>query len=282
MNTKEIHDTVENYIINKILPFRNEIIDIAFLGSFSGHYGWKSTRFGDCDLWIFSKNLRSKELWVEIREFVLGLVEEINQKYSDLEVSFNVINGPYKPPVYSLEQEHLFIHLNVDDEETYSEHSEFTKFSWSKYKCYSKPEILLELYQKTGDKTKMNILTSKYGVMDTLNILNMKELRVHFYDVFSGCKDESCFKMGSAEYNEYLLYAAMTNARNIGRLNGWKQADYLPNREFVDMFCAYSSNHLLEEIYSVKSEVENRGYRIINSNELSKLVWNFMKYLQQI
>ena len=176
----------------------------------------------------------------------------------------------------------MFIHLNVDDEDTYIEHSEFTKFSWSKYKCYSKSETLLDLYQNKGNKIGMDILTSKYGIMDTIDVLNAKEYSLHSYDIFSGYKNRIYFRMGTAEYNEYLLYASMTNARNVGRLNGWKQADYLQNKDYVELFCSRYSNNLLKEIYSMKYEVENRGYGVINNNKLNTLVMEFMKYLQEL
>ena len=87
------------------------------------------------------------------------------------------------------------------------------------------------------------------------------------------------YKLENYAFSEYMLYVAMTNARNFFRALNFQSADILCNDKFVEEFCFYLNNDTLKSIYQIKKNVEQHGYGIISIKELYNVTYCFMEEL---
>ena len=115
MNTKSIHYLILSMLQKEIPRQQKLIVDYAILGSCSGHYGWKETRFCDFDLWIYCYDLNSPSTFA----FIKNIIEKIRHATIEMfecEVKALAMNGPYKPDVWQINyRDELFLHLLLDD-----------------------------------------------------------------------------------------------------------------------------------------------------------------------
>lgn len=258
--------------------FNKKIIDVAFLGSFSGHYGWKETSFGDCDLWFFCDDITDKSTWDYIYNTLEALSKHLSLEYPELTIIYEVAYGPYKPEIAKLDYEVLFLHITVDDKKSYREHSDFTKLSWSKYECYKKKHMLNDL-RAYYEPLSLDLQTAKYGIEEGFSRLREGSLDIIKYDFNENKMRTFSYKLGNYVFSEYMLYISMTNARNFFRALGFESADILQNEEFVEEFCCYLNSDSLKRIYHIKKNVEKHGYEIISPKKLYDVTYSFMEEL---
>lgn len=267
-----------NLFFERIPIFNKKIVDVAFLGSFSGHYGWKETSFGDCDLWFFCDDINDKSTWDYIFKTLEALSKYLCLQYPELTIIYEVAYGPYKPEIAKLDHEVLFLHITVDDKRSYQEHSDFTKLSWSKYECYKNKHMLNDLCAYY-EPLSLDLLTAKYGIEEGLSRLREGSLDIIKYDFNENKMRTFSYKLGNYVFSEYMLYISMTNARNFFRALGFASADTLQNDQFVEEFCCYLNSDSLKKIYHIKKNVEKHGYEIISPKELYDISYSFMEEL---
>lgn len=267
-----------NLFFEKYTIFDDRVVDAAFLGSFSGHYGWKETSFGDCDLWFFCNDINDKSVWKHIQNTVDALSKYLCSEYPQIAIIYEVVYGPYKPEIAKLEHEILFLHIIVDDKKSYQEHSDFTKLSWSKYECYKDKNRLSDLCAYY-EPLSLDLQNAKYGIADSLSRLKKGSLDIIKYDFNENKMKIFSYKLGDYAFSEYMLYIAMTNARNFFRSLNFKSADILRNEEFVKKFCHYLHSDILKSIYEIKKNVENYGYEVVEPKDLHDMTYYFMEKL---
>lgn len=277
MNTKEINAVINDFW-NRGYAFDQCIKDMAFLGSFSGHYGWKNTAFGDCDIWILCDDINNVESWDSIEKMLDSLKSYIKNVFPDLYILYEVAYGPYKPEIPVLDSDVLFLHITVDDIDSYKRHSDFTKLSWSKYLGFFNSRILSEL-MIFYEPLSLNLQTVRYGLDDSLHTLESKKFEIEKYDFDKNCFVKDSYYLGDFAFSEYMLYISMTNARNFYRAQGISTADSLPNDLFVKDFCHYLNNNTLQDIFRIKKDVEMSGYGCVHVDLLYEKVCSFLKDL---
>lgn len=277
MNTKEINNVINDFW-NRDYVFDKCIKDMAFLGSFSGHYGWKNTAFGDCDIWILCDDINNVKTWDSIERILDTLKSYLKHVFPNIFVLYEVAYGPYKPEITVLDSDVLFLHITVDDIDSYKKHSDFTKLSWSKYLGFRNSKILSDLLSLC-EPLSLNLQTVRYGLGDSLHALERKKFEIEKYDFDKKCLVKDSYYLGDCAFSEYMLYMAMTNARNFYRAQGISVADSLPNDLFVKEFCHYLNNNTLQDIYSIKKDVEMFGYGCVHVNVLYEKVYSFLKDL---
>lgn len=277
MNTRAIHHAIYDYL-NDYSVFDNSINDLAIIGSFSGHYGWRDTAFGDCDIWILCDDIRNNETWKTVKTMLNDLKLYLQFKFPSLCVLYEVAYGPYKPEVKNLVSDLLFLHITVDDFNSYKKHSDFTKLSWSKYRGFYSPTILYDLLI-ANEPISLNLLSVKYGIEDSIQVLKSKRFDIVKYDFNLNNFVVISYSLGDCAFSEYMLYVSMTNARNYFRAIGLAVADNLQNELFVNYFCDYLNNDSLKDIYTTKKSVEKYGYGIVDVNALYLKVLIFLEEL---
>lgn len=264
MLTKKIFDIIDP-IIKKNMIIKSNMIDYAILGSSSGHYGWKEVRFCDFDIWIYCNNIEDVTITSGIRK----LIRDINEimKTKNIVVLADAINGPYKPEIWKVKSKDiLFLHLLIDDENTYKERSIFTKLSWSKYKaCYNK-NLLKELSDKLP--TESDLLYSKCGILKTIETLQAGVVKYNKISLFTGKKSQLEFNRESAQYIEFILHSVMTIARNRARLLQQPEADCLENIYFAEWYDKKYNCNFVKTIAEYKMKVSECGYGVIKSSAI--------------
>lgn len=280
MKVKDINRSINNFINNSLSNY-SHIIDIAFLGSFSGHYGWKETSFGDCDIWIYCHDISDKSIWSCIHAFLESLKAYLQTEFPELITFFEVAYGPYKPSVDQLVAEVLFLHITVDDGESYKKHSDFTKLSWSKYTCYRNKNLLSDLCIR-HKPLSLDLNTAKYGIYEGFDCLKKQSVDILKFNFDEGRIYTCTYHLGDHVFSEYMLYMAMTNARNLFRAKGYSSADILPNSNFVQEFCEYTGSNSLMDIFKMKQLVEKHGYGIISQQVLFDAVYAFLWELSTV
>lgn len=280
MMVKEINQSINHFLQHTPL-FNDQIIDAAFLGSFSGHYGWKETAFGDCDIWLYCNSIQSPDTWDHIYFFLEALREHLQMAYPQILTVYEVAYGPYKPAVDILDQELLFLHITVDDQRSYELHSDFTKLSWSKYPCYRNRGLLANLLVQNSPFT-LDLYNAKFGISDGLTNLQERTVEIRKYDFSKKCMRTFSYHFGNHVFSEYMLYLAMTNARNYFRAKGCSFADAMPNDAFVQEFCRITKIESLIEIYRIKKRAERLGYGVISQQTLLEAVYAFLNQLNAL
>lgn len=60
MNTQTVSTIISHYVKEHLQDIPTSVVDISLVGSFSGIYGWKDTRFGDADISIICSDLQDQ------------------------------------------------------------------------------------------------------------------------------------------------------------------------------------------------------------------------------
>lgn len=264
MLTEKIYNIIDP-IIEKNMMIKSNVIDYAILGSSSGHYGWKEVRFCDFDIWIYCNNIEDVTIISGIRKLIQDISEIMKNK--NIVVLADVINGPYKPEIWEVKSKDiLFLHLLIDDENTYNRRSIFTKLSWSKYEARYNKNLLKELLDRLP--TESDLLYSKCGILKTLETLQAGVVTYNKMNLFTGEESKLEFNRESAQYIEFILHSVMTIARNRARLLHQTEADCLENLYFAEWYDKMYSSNFVKTIAEYKMKVSECGYGVIKSSTI--------------
>lgn len=281
MNTKEIYKLVLFYLQETIRSEQKEIIDFAILGSSSGRYGWKNVNFCDFDLWLYCYNLQNINIYKLISQCIERISNQL-QKINILTLS-EAINGPYKPTVWDINNnEILFLHILLDDKNTYKNRSIFTQLSWSKYKPVHNSELLKELLYR--EPTYYDLLISECGIDKSLEKISKGKIEYERINLSTGELENVTFDRSTTQYREFLLHSIMMIARNRSRLDKHKVADLLENFDFAKWYNERYKDAFLIEVVQLKQFISQNGYNcMLNLSEFEKdcVKWlvNIKKYV---
>lgn len=265
MLTEKIYNIIDPIIDKSMMMIKSNVIDYAILGSSSGHYGWKEVRFCDFDIWIYCNNIEDVTIISEIRKLIQDISEIMKNK--NIVVLADAINGPYKPEIWEVKSKDiLFLHLLIDDENTYNRRSIFTKLSWSKYEARYNKNLLKELLDRLP--TESDLLYSKCGILKTLETLQAGVVTYNKMNLFTGEESQLEFNRKSAQYIEFILHSVMTIARNRARLLHQTEADCLENMNFAEWYDKMYSSNFVKTIAEYKMKVSECGYGVIKSSTI--------------
>lgn len=273
MLTERVFNIICPILEKGITTIKNNIIDYAILGSSSGHYGWKEVRFCDFDVWIFCNNINDISMFTGIR----NIIEDIEAILNDENIILlaDAINGPYKPEIWEINSKDiLFLHLLIDDPQTYNERSIFTKLSWSKYEANYHKNLLKSLLDRMP--TEYDLLNSRCGILNTLESLQLGVIKYNQINLFSGSQLIVEFKRESSQYLEFILHSVMMISRNRARLSKQKQPDCLENTSFADWYAETYGDSYVRHIAEYKAKVSNYGYGTIETMptlEINTIHW---------
>lgn len=265
MLTEKIYNIIDPIIEKNMMMIKSNVIDYAILGSSSGHYGWKEVRFCDFDIWIYCNNIEDVTIISGIRKLIQDISEIMKNK--NIVVLADAINGPYKPEIWEVKSKDiLFLHLLIDDENTYNRRSIFTKLSWSKYEARYNKNLLKELLDRLP--TESDLLYSKCGILKTLKTLQAGVVMYNKMNLFTGEESQLEFNRESAQYIEFILHSVMTIARNRARLLHQTEADCLENMHFAEWYDKMYGSNFVKTIAEYKMKVSECGYGVIKSNTI--------------
>ena len=248
---------------------KNNVIDYAFLGSSSGHYGWKEVRFCDFDVWIFCNTINDKEMMSGIRDIIEDIKEVVNNE--NILLIADAINGPYKPGIWRIDSKDiLFLHLLIDDWQSYGERTIFTKLSWSKYDAHYNKDLLRTLLDR--EPLEYDLLHSRCGILRTLDSLRYGVIKYDQINLSTGLQSKVEFYRESAQYIEFILHSVMMISRNRARLSKQKEADCLENMLYAEWYEKMYGDDFVRSIVEYKTKVSKYGYGVIESTAVLEKV----------
>lgn len=262
MLTEKVFNIICPIIEKDIMTIKNNVIDYAILGSSSGHYGWKEVRFCDFDIWIFCNNKSDIGMISGIRNLIEDTKEVV--KNGNIILLADAINGPYKPEIWRIDSKDiLFLHLLIDDRQSYNERSIFTKLSWSKYDAHYNKYLLKTLLDRVP--TEYDLLHSKCGILRTLDSLQCGVIKYNQINLSTGLQLIVEFNRESTQYIEFILHSVMMISRNRARLSKQKEADCLENTSFAEWYEKMYGDSFVRFIAEYKAKVSDYGYGVIES-----------------
>lgn len=278
MLTNKIYELILPLIKAKMSLLNNNIVDYAILGSASGHYGWKEVKFCDFDLWIYCRKMSN----ICFINGINQLIEEIRDLLykKNILVYAEAINGPYKPSIWHIENKDvLFLHILVDDKNSYISRSIFTKLSWSKYKTFYKQDLLLELLDRIPQKS--DLLTSNCGILSTLDSLKKGYISYTCLSLTDGHQETYTFYRNSAQYIEYILHSILTIARNRLRILMMVEADTLNNKSFAQCYSEMFNDKYISIIADYKDKTSNFGFEAVGSiDSIEEIAINWLSNIK--
>jgi len=204
----------------------NAIIDVALIGSVSGHYGWSESRLLDVDVWVLSDD----RIGEPTRAWVAELSSAIRDRFdSGVRFESRAIDGPYKPDP-APERDTVLLHLLIDDQSSYRRRSALTRFSWRKYQSMVQADRLLKLSPERP--TASDLLSNRWGPISGASAIRDGRVIMEEIDIKNGSASNVAFEEGSFQFREFCTYAVMMGARNRARIEGRPEADLLPNGAF--------------------------------------------------
>lgn len=260
INTKEIFYIVNEVVKTNLNSYLSTILDIAYLGSSSGHYGWHETRFCDFDIWVYVSNINDNDVY----SFLTQITQSIKNRLRHIKVLAGAINGPYKPGIKELNEEYLFIHYLIDDDSTYKKRTLFTQASWSKYEAFVDKSLLKKLLIRTPSYA--DLLTEKCGINNAILILESGTICYEALDFINKKKLNLCFSNTSAQFVEFITHSVMMICRNRARLDKHIEPDVLSNEHFSEWYKKQYNDIFVVYIMNIKSDITNYGYGQIIKN----------------
>lgn len=251
MHSLAVNQKVCQALTNHVGRRPEEIIDVALIGSVSGHYGWSQSRLLDIDIWILGRG----RLLEPTRRWAASVSEEIRtQLGADIRFERRAINGPYKPEP-AQDADTALVHLLIDDETSYLRRSALTRFSWRKYKPLVKPDRLEAL--SPPRPTASDLLSNKWGPVYGANAIREGRVVMEEIDLEGGGVRDCAFTKGSFQFREFCTYAVMMGARNRARIDGYGDADTLQNAAFGRWYEQVYGDAFVAEIVEYKRKTSD-------------------------
>lgn len=235
------------------------VIDLALLGSTSGHYGWHNSSLVDADLWIFTRERTHAGTLAWIADVARHISSRARTVYTHTTALYAAVDGPYKPTPSDDGQHTLFIHLLIDDERSYTRRSRLTRYSWRKYKCIIDPARLLNL--SPPRPTISDLVSEPWGVKHCISMLDCGVVEYPELALSEGTVQRIAFGEGTFQFVEFCLYACLTSARNRARVDGFDEADKLSTEQFAHWYAAKYSDRFVLGIAERKLRIRSGGYK---------------------
>lgn len=269
---------VDSQLSNALKTSDSGLIDLAIVGSMSGHYGWQPCNHLDFDIWAFT----SSRQCVDVRATLCGLSQKLKgvfRRYGARYIECRAIDGPYKLVSWGDMPSSVLIHLLVDDEVSFPARSPATRYSWRKYHCLRSSDRLYNLAPKSINIT--DFLDAKWGLKFCLRacregVVKFEELNLH-----TGGIERLSFGHGTPQFLEFCLYAVMTTARNRARLEGHEEPDTLTNLAFSEWYQNIYGGRLIHEIAMLKLDARIRGFSILKGKDLRRPVEDWLSQTRQ-
>lgn len=269
MQTSTANVLLSEALSRQLASAPESLLDVAILGSVSGHYGWSESRLVDADVWLYVTDRKSRDVLSWLRELSTHVQAGLANTTVNLKYEARAIDGPYKPsPSAGLES--FLLHILVDDPQSYSIRSELTRFSWRKYKPVRDPELLLHL--SPGKPELDLVVSSRWGLDDSIafctsGVVSMPELQLD-----SGQFRQLRFECPSFVFREACTYAVMMTARNIARVDSHLEPDTLPNLEFARWYEETYDDPFVSSVAAIKRETAQGRPDRIETNDLREEV----------
>ncbi len=266
MNIQSIYKTIHEILITIFIKHKS-IIDFAVLGSSSGKYGWKDTRFCDFDIWIFCLDINN----IETSLFLQDLTTTISQSIVDVCIIAEAVNGPYKPSIWNTKEiEVLFLHYLVDDKKSYSKRTIFTQLSWSKYEAYNDKLLLKDLF--SNQPKYKDLLNSNCGINSAIKTIQNGIISYESLDFYECIFNQKNYNHETTQFIEYLTHTVMMISRNRSRLDQHTEPDKLNNYDFSLWYCSIYNDSTPMQIEECKSGISQCGYGFVNDINALKIV----------
>jgi hypothetical protein len=251
MHSLAVNQIVCQALTNHVRQRPEEVIDVALIGSVSGHYGWSQSRLLDIDIWILAQG----RLLEATRAWAASVSEEIRtQLGADIKFERRAINGPYKPEP-TLGTDTALVHLLIDDDVSYESRSALTRFSWRKYRPVVQPDRLAAL--SPPRPTASDLLSNKWGPICGAQAIREGRIVMEEIDLEGGALTERVFTSGSFQFREFCTYAVMMGARNRARIDGRDEADILQNLAFGTWYEEVYGDGYVAEIVEYKRKTSD-------------------------
>lgn len=279
MNTQTVSTIISHYVKEHLQDIPTSVVDISLVGSFSGIYGWKDTRFGDADISIICSDLQNQGFWNWLNNF-LQQIEILLLADSNIEKKLTIekraIDGPYKPAVATLPESLLLIHVLLDKPETFVENRGLLiANTWKKYPSLIGNSFLHDICQ--FHPSFHDLLFDNRGVIVGIDTLVQAHATLTFreYNLQTGQSFQTIIPEESFVFYEYLMHKVLTISRDIARCMRAQNADCLTNREFATWFFYVTHDDFPIKVVDIKEQIEKSGYEISTSNPLknSTLQW---------
>ena len=262
MDMKKIHSILIAELNEFIKNKPDTLIDIAIIGSTSGHYGWDEKMMGDTDLLFMCTHFQSSDFFEWLNMLLSNIKKIICEYYNyNIDISYRAIDGPYKLPIYKVERPALFLHILLNTPENYLlNRGALITYTWSKYDTLLNSGVLKK-FEKMKP-TKENLLFDDRGINKALSILENDNSILKFieYNLDNGEKFTIEFDENTLIFSEYLMHMVVTIARHIARSDQYIEADTLSNQDYALWYASKYDDYFVTFIYNLKYKVSVFGY----------------------
>jgi hypothetical protein len=235
---------------------RGGIMDVAFIGSASGLYGWVPSRIVDFDAFIFAGRL-DRTVGCEIQSLERDVRQGCDARGVDFEL--RIIQGAYKPQRTDADRPIVLAHLGVFDEREYLDESPVKRWAWRKYPCERDTQRLARLAPERP--TPGDLLYGPRGIVEKLADLRSGATSMIEWMLPDLHVEVRRFDCDSPVFTEFCHGAAATTARHHARLLDRIEADSMGNSEF---FAWYDANVLrtrsLLPLMALKARSRDEGF----------------------